>query len=262
MKPNVSRLRGFTLIELMVVISIIAVLASLLLPTLSRAKAGALVAKCKSNERQLGFATAMYVGEFRAYPYSAFGPVRTAKGAAFWFDLLSPYVANGKWGDSVFRCPTYKWSVIDGGGSGSGSGFSLASALGAYSYNGMPFDSDGGGPYGVWHPGIGTFSIGISPLPAVPESAVRAPSELYALGDAELLESWTDQWRGGDFDFGFGFRLIALEGARAKRISQHPKGHNMLFVDGHVEEVNYDRLFSKSNFVCQARWHIDRFPLE
>jgi prepilin-type N-terminal cleavage/methylation domain-containing protein/prepilin-type processing-associated H-X9-DG protein len=71
-----KRRRGFTLVELLVVIAIIALLAAMLLPSLSRSKQSARRLVCVTHLKQLALATAMYVMDSEGYYPSSNSPDR------------------------------------------------------------------------------------------------------------------------------------------------------------------------------------------
>src|SRR5882672_7223565 len=78
---NRAEKQGFTLVELLVVVAIIALLIAILLPAVSAAKEQANRVKCGANLRQIGMAQQMYAGENKGqYPRILYVP-----GTATWF---------------------------------------------------------------------------------------------------------------------------------------------------------------------------------
>src|ERR1051326_2670796 len=113
-KKRTLRGTGFSLLELLVVVSIIAILAALLLPALSRAKAKATLAVCLSNSRQINLGVRLYAVDrddflppivtrtnAMAHPFTAYTVLIKE-----YVGMTATSAANAK----LFACPADKFS--------------------------------------------------------------------------------------------------------------------------------------------------------
>lgn len=212
---------GFTLVELLVVIGIIALLVSILLPALAKARSSAQTIKCLSNLRQLGLATDMYVAEWHGYmPYPT-TQLNSSGDPSLWFNVLDPYLqeavqgANNRTGVAAERSyALYKQCVVYdsfSGGKDSGAQDTLKEYSRTYKMNSM-----------IRHN---------NPKSQAKITEIRQTAEFVYIGDGlsmDLVGELPNNFENGQFS------MEVNDVTEASPALRHSGGANILFVDGHA----------------------------
>lgn len=209
---------AFTLVELLVVIALLAILAALLLPTLSRSKATAQRIQCVSNLHQLGLATQMYwddnAGNCFRYT-SGF----TNGGQLFWFGWLGP----GDEGERPFAAQAGAlWPYLEGRGVELCP--SLNYALGQFKLKAR------GAAYGYG------YNLHLSTVPSKPPVAVARitrPADTILLADAAQVNTFQAPASRTN-PMLEEFYYVSTNRSEATAHFRHLQKASVVFGDGHV----------------------------
>ena len=211
--------RGFTLIEILVVISIISLLIGISVPALSRARENARRAKCLSNVRQLRVALQMY-----ADSHDGRVPPRDYDEGAVWVDRLEPYYANRK----LLRCPTDRGKVDV-----------------SYLMNGFIDYFVLHSFRGNWDEFFGAYKTG--GFQAVRLSDIPKPAETITIGEKRADsddDAYMDIWPA---QYGSDHLTEVAHGKHRSGGNERNGGSNYAFADGSARFLRYGEAFSPKN---------------
>jgi len=225
---SARRRTGFTLVELLVVIGIIAVLIAMLLPALSRARNAAKTVVCLSNLRQMGLAMNMYVNDWRMYPWIG------TNGTYQWADQLSKYTRTLGWEtDNWYLGHTkqYLWKVSPSLVGATIFGCPADPLKDTNPYTSYSFNSNLVGNFNGYG-GLPDWTPWLSYLgPYAQACHLREPNNLA------LITCGGGDTSGNRRVFYYG----KSRGSRQDSASAlHGKGSTMLFCDYHAEQIKLD----------------------